>query len=41
MVLDLEHKKISPSTNGFLVLVCKHCKHVLFFAAPPILGPQG
>ncbi len=37
MVLDLEAKKISPSTTGFLVLVCKNCKHVLFFAAPPIL----
>lgn len=37
MVLDLEQKKISPSTSGFLVLVCKNCKHVLFFAAPPIL----
>jgi predicted nucleic-acid-binding Zn-ribbon protein len=37
MVLDLDQKKISPSTNGFLVLVCKNCKHVLFFAAPPIL----
>ncbi len=37
MVLDLDQKKISPSTSGFLVLVCKNCKHVLFFAAPPIL----
>lgn len=37
MVLNLEQKKISPSTSGFLVLVCKNCKHVLFFAAPPIL----
>ncbi len=37
MILDLEHKKISPSTTGFLILVCKNCKHVLFFAAPPIL----
>jgi hypothetical protein len=37
MVLDLDRKKISPSTNGFLVLVCKSCNHVLFFAAPPIL----
>ncbi len=37
MVLDLDQKKISPSTHGFLVLVCKNCKHVLFFAAPPIL----
>ncbi len=37
MVLDLDQKKISPSTNGFFVLVCKNCKHALFFAAPPIL----
>ncbi len=37
MVLDLDKKQISPSTSGFLVLVCKNCKHVLFFAAPPIL----
>lgn len=37
MVLDLGKKSISPSTSGFLVVVCKHCKHVLFFAAPPIL----
>jgi hypothetical protein len=37
MVLDLDHKKISPSTAGFFVLVCKHCKHAMFFAAAPIL----
>jgi hypothetical protein len=40
MVLDLEKKKIAPSPNGFLVLVCKDCRHVLFFAAPPILQGQ-
>jgi hypothetical protein len=39
MVLDLDRKQISPSTSGFVVLVCKNCKHVLFFAAPPILQP--
>ncbi len=37
MILDLEQKKISPSTNGFLVLTCNNCRHILFFAAPPIL----
>jgi len=37
MIINLEKKQISPSANGFLALMCNNCKHVLFFAAPPIL----
>jgi hypothetical protein len=36
--LDLEKKKASPSSAGFFALACKNCRHVMFFAAAPILG---
>lgn len=36
--LDLENKKATPSKAAFFALACKNCRHVMLFAAAPILG---
>lgn len=35
--LDLAKKRAAPSSAGFFALACKNCRHVMLFAAAPIL----